>query len=134
MTAYLDGGGAVRVVVGSDFFVALFPVARSGFTRSTGCALTRLGQDFYIKLGATLGCHFIDEARQCRQMNHCSVFFRSAELAIKIPKISAFRQITAPFALDVFADFVLDGIQKAIGVLAFNMELEIFSHGRWYRA
>ena len=55
------------------------------------------------------------------------------EAAVKIPEISALGQVTAPFALDVFADFVLDGVQNAVTVLAFDVEWESFSHGRWYR-
>ncbi|MNY67735.1 hypothetical protein D3C86_2053770 [compost metagenome] len=62
-------------------------------------------------------------------MRHGGVFLGAAKLAVKVPKISAFGQVAAPLALDVLADFVLDGIQNAVPVLAFNMELESFSHG-----
>ena len=63
-------------------------------------------------------------------MRHSGVFFGAAKLAIKVPEVGTFGQVAAPFALDVFADFVLDGIQNAVAVLAFNVELESFSHGR----
>ena len=89
-------------------------------------ALAGFGQNFHIELGATLGRHAVDQAGQGRQMRHSGVFFGAAKPAVKVPEVGTFGQVAAPFALDVFADFVLDGLQNAVAVLAFNVELESF--------
>ena len=49
--------------------------------------------------------------------------------AVKIPKIDAFRQIAAPFAFDVLADFMFDRFENAVPIFTFDIELECFFHG-----
>ena len=41
-----------------------------------------------------------------RQMRHSGVFFGATKPAVKVPEVGTFGQVAAPFALDVFADFV----------------------------
>ena len=102
-----------------------------GLTGRARGALGRFGDDLDVKLLATFCGDFIDQPGQRRQMGHLGSFFNAAEAAVKIPKISAFWQIAAALALDVFSNFVLDGIKHAVAVFAFDVELEYFSHARW---
>jgi hypothetical protein len=45
----------------------------------------------------------------------------AAKFAIKIPIVHAFWQRHASLPFDVFADFVFDGIEHTIPVLAFDV-------------
>jgi len=51
-----------------------------------------------------------------------------AHLAVKVPKIRAFRDRAVALALEVFAHLVLDRFEHAVGVLAFGMQGKILFH------
>ena len=88
-----------------------------------------LGQNFDIKLRTAFAGHAVNQADQGSKVRHFGGFGRAAELAVEISKICPGGHGAAALTLDVFADFMLDGIQNAVAVLAFNVELESFLHG-----
>ena len=61
-------------------------------------------------------------------MRRFCVVLYSAKPSVKIPKINALGQWHAALAFDVLANFVLDGFQHTVRVLAFNVQLECFFH------
>jgi hypothetical protein len=61
-------------------------------------------------------------------MHHFGGVFTQAKFAIEVPKIGAFGQVTAAFAFEIFANLVLNSVEQAVGVFAFDLELECFFH------
>jgi hypothetical protein len=61
-------------------------------------------------------------------VDHNGLFFGSTKATIEVPKVNALGQFAAAFAFDVFAYFVLDGVQNAVAVLAFDIQFECFFH------
>jgi cytolysin (calcineurin-like family phosphatase) len=57
------------------------------------------------------------------------VAFGQAHFAVKVPKICTLGHVAVAFAFEVFADFVLDGFEHAVGVLAFGLQGKILFHG-----
>ena len=88
-----------------------------------------LGQNFDIKLRTAFAGHAVNQADQGSKVGHFGSLFSTAELAVEISKICPAGHWTAAHALDVLADFMLDGFEDAVAVLAFNVELESFFHG-----
>ena len=101
--------------------------------RLPGCArlaLAGLGDDLDVELLAAFLGDAVDQARDGRQVHGLGGFFGGAEPAIEVPEVRAFWQDAAPLALDVLADLVLDGFEESVGVLALDLKLKGFSHGR----
>ena len=106
---------------------AVDALGREGWRRALGGAR----QNFQVKLPGLRCSSGINQTHDVRQCHRFRRGRRYSETAVKIPKISAFWQIAAALALDVFSNFVLDGIKHAVAVFAFDVELEYFSHARW---
>ena len=61
-------------------------------------------------------------------MHHFGCFLRRTKLAVKVPKVHALGQQPPALTFDVLAYLMLDGIENAIPVLAFDGEFEYFFH------
>ena len=94
-------------------------------------AVPGLGDDLDINLVSATTGQRVDQAVQRGQVGHFGGICRSAEAAVEIEKVDAFRQRAAALAFHILADFVFDGVQNAVAVLAFDVQRESFLHGRW---
>ena len=86
------------------------------------------GQYFHVELIATRVGDAVNQFRKRGEVDHNRLFFGSTKATIEVPKINTFGQFAAAFAFDVFADFVLDGVQNAVPILTFDSEFECFFH------
>jgi len=62
-------------------------------------------------------------------MRHSGVFFGAAKPAVKVPEVGTFGQVAAPFALDVFANFVFDGSRTRSRFLPSTWSWKVFLMG-----
>ena len=101
-------------------------------TRRARLAHAGLGQQLHITLrGAVLG-QGVQQVHELARVHGLGAVLVGAEAAVEVPEVRTLGQIAAAFALLVFADVVLDGVEHAVRVFALDMERIGFAHdGPW---
>ena len=79
-------------------------------------------------LGRTLESCSVHALDDFGQMDRLGGFLCAAKLATEVPKVNADGQRYPALSFDVLAYLVFDGVQHAVGVFAFNLKFERFSH------
>ncbi len=91
--------------------------------------MTGLAGDLDVKLACAVLHQRINRAHDFCKVHGRSGRITGAGLAVEVPEIHALGQCLGAFTLGVFADVVFGGIQKAVAVFAFDVELVGFFHG-----
>ena len=91
--------------------------------------MTRLGQNLNIDMGRALRRGCVDLPCQLLLSRGFGAVLGQAKAAIEVEEVDALRQGFAPFALEVLANLVFEGIEHAVRMPASQGQGESFLHG-----
>lgn len=86
------------------------------------------GENFNIKLVAASLGYCVHEFGQRGKVDDHRLRFCGSKAAIKVPEINTIRQYPAPLTTNIFTHFMLDRLENAVAVFAFNSKSKCFFH------